>query len=95
LLLFYPLAPALPLSSHSLPPSLSTYSWPGSTPLVSLSVVLYPFNSPPLNKLYSILNHHVAVQGGVMPQHGPTEAPLSPKLDYTSTKHIPSLLIFL
>jgi hypothetical protein len=80
------------LSPHQL---LFTCSWPASISLLlfsSLSLCLYyPLNSPlhALNKLYSILYHHVPqaegwTQGGT----------LFPTPHHTSTKHIPLSLSF-
>jgi len=88
------------------PCPFSTCSWSASTPLLSpfpppLSAFLclyYLLISPPhaLNKLYSILYHHVAGHlGEGMPQYGPVEVPPYPTPDYTFAKHIPSLLVFL
>jgi hypothetical protein len=96
-----------PLLSPFLSPSLSSHAhgWPlllySSTSLLFLSAFLclyYPLNSPPhaLNKLYSILYHCVSCpsrgRDASAWAHGGTPSRTS---DCTSTKHIPSLLIFL
>jgi hypothetical protein len=79
----------LPLSSHSLFPSLSFCSWPPSTSVsVCLSLpppflcLYFSINSTPhaLNKLYSILYHGWSLRGKGCLSMGPQRHPFPPHL---------------
>ena len=89
-----PLTFLLPLSPHSLLPSLYVVM---AGLYFSTFSLYYPLNSPPhaLNKLYSILYHLWLIPlGEGMPWYGPAEAPPSPIPGHTSIEHIPLLFIF-